>query len=146
MATNSQGVFDLTMALIDELNENGSANTSDTAEYKHRSLEIINILMGELYFYSDTYVPPTEGKRSIALPVVTFEEDIVSLDDYICRTVLPYGLAAHLLMDENPAVASTCLQRYEELKAMLSRGMCSGSEDIVDVYGSFEHCEYGYWR
>ena len=146
MATNAQGVFDLTMALMDELNESGAADTADTAEYKHRSLEIINILQGELYLYSDTYVPPTGGKRSIAMPVINFEEPIQSLDDYICRTVLPYGLAAHLLMDENPAVASTCLQRYQELIRTLSMGICSGSEDIEDVYGGFPHTEYAYWR
>jgi hypothetical protein len=147
MATNSQGVFDLTMALIDELNETGVSDTSDTAEYKHRTLEIINILQGELYLYSDTFEAPVDGKRSIAIPVINFEEPIVSLDDYICRTVLPYGLAAHLLMDENPAIASTCLQRYEELKRTLSQGMCAGSEEIVDVYGShFPYTEFSYWR
>lgn len=145
MATNAQGIFDLTMAVIDELNDNGASDTADTAEYKNRTLQILNVLQGELYPFSDAYSLPEAGRRAIAKPILKFDEDIVSLDDYICRSVLPYGLAAHLLMDENPAVANTCLQRYEELKATLLRGLNVGSEDILDVYGGFAHCEYGYW-
>ena len=145
MATSAQNVFELTMALIDELTENGKADTADTAEYKNRTLQLINIMQGELYPFSDAFDLPENGKRAIAVPVINFEESITSLDDYICRSVLPYGLAAHLLLDENPAVAGTCLQRYEELKASLLRGMNSASEDITDVYGGFAHCEFGYW-
>lgn len=143
--TSAKNVFDLTMALMDELSDTGLSDTSDTREYKHRTLQILNILQGELYMYSDTYVQPQRGKRSIAIPILNFEDPIVDLDDYICRSVLPYGLAAHLLMDENPAVASTCLQRYEELRQKLIAGLNTGSEDIVDLYGGFAHCEFGYW-
>ena len=145
MSTTAQNVFDLTMAAIDELNENGRSDTSDTREYKNRTLQILNILQGELYIYSDTYKQGAKGKRSIAIPILNFTEPIADLDDYICRTVLPYGLAAHLLMDENPNVASTCLQRYEELKGKLMAGLNTGSEDIIDLYGGLAHCEYAYW-
>lgn len=147
MATNSLDVFKLTMAKIDELNDKGEADTTDTREYKNRTLQILNILQGELYPYSDAYDPAEAGKRAIALPIINFEEPIVSLDDYICRTVLPYGLAAHLLLDENPAMAGFFQQRYEELKRSLANGIAAVSEDIIDVYGNgrFEHCEYGYW-
>lgn len=145
MATNAKGVFDLAMAIIDELSESGASDTSDTREYKNRTRHILNVLQGELYFYSDRYEPPVKGKRSIAEPITDFESEIVSLDDYICRTVLPYGLAAHLLMDENPSVANTCLQLYEQLKATLAKGLPAVSVDIEDVYGGFPHNEYGYW-
>ena len=145
MSTTAQNVFDLTMAAIDELNDNGKADTSDTREYKNRTLQILNILQGELYLYSDTYKASENGKRSIAIPIISFNEPIADLDDYICRTVLPYGLAAHLLMDENPSLADTCLQRYEELRAKLMSGLNTGSEDIKDLYGGFAHCEFGYW-
>lgn len=146
MSTTAQNIFSLAMAVIDELSGTGAADTADTAEYKYRTLPLLNILQGELYPYSDAFESVGNGKRSIAVPIINFEDAIQSLDDYICRTVLPYGLAAHLLMDENPAVASTCLQRYEELRAGLSKGICSGSEEIIDVYGGFPHTEFGYWR
>ena len=145
MATNAQRVFDLTMALMDELSESGKTLTSDTQEYHNRTLFILNVMRGELYPYSDTYTLGEVGKRPIASVIEDFEADI-GLDDYICQSVMPYGLAAHLLLDENPTAANYFQQRYEELKAFLARGLNTGSEDIVDVYGGFAHCEYSYWR
>ena len=145
MATNSQGVFDLTMAMIDEVNEAGATDHADTKEYKDRTLHIINVLQGELYMYSDCYDLPEKGRRGVPVPVLNFEENIVSLDDYICRSILPYGLAAHLLLDESPSTAGFFQQRYEELKRELSKGLLAESSDIKDVYGGFAHCEFGFW-
>lgn len=145
MATTSQQVFELTMSVIDELSSTGAADTADTSEYKNRTLGILNVLQGELYPFSDAYEVGDPGKRPIARIITSFADDIVSLDDYICRSVLPYGLAAHLLMDENPNIAATCLQRYEELRAGLSRGLLATSEDITDLYGGIEHGQYSYW-
>ena len=55
MATTAQDVFDAAMGLIDEVNEStGSTDTADTKEYKQRTLLILNMLIGELYMYSDT--------------------------------------------------------------------------------------------
>ena len=133
--TTAQDVFDAAMGLMDEVNETtGETDTSDTREYKNRTLFIINILRGELYPYSDNYDRETEGTRPIARIVDAFD-DALPLDDYICQSVMPYGLAAHLLLDENPSAAAFFNQRYEELKAQLSRGLPSVSEDIYDVYG-----------
>jgi hypothetical protein len=60
---------------------------------------------------------------------------------------MPYGLAAHLLLDENPSAASYYQQRYDELKATLTRGLPQSSEDIEDVYGSgyFPYNEFACW-
>lgn len=141
MAT-AQDVFDKAMALIDEVNEaTGSTDTADTAEYKNRTLRILNVLRGELYPYSDTYKIETIGVRPIVDLIANFT-DPIGLDDYICDTLLPYGLAAHLLLDENPTSASFFEQRYEELRNKLARGLPTVSEDIQDVYfgnnGSYE--------
>lgn len=133
MATTGQWIFEHTMTLIDELNDNGAADHADTLEYKHKTLPILNILQGELYPYSDTFRNRNDKKRPIISPVESLE-DSLDLDDYICRTVLPYGLAAHLMIDENPTIAAFYQQRYEELKAGLQRGMPGMTEDIVDVY------------
>ena len=145
MATNAQRVFDITMGLMDELSESGATDTSDTREYKNRTLFILNTIRGELYPFSDTYEHTTPGKRPIAKVIEDFQTDI-DLDDYICQSVMPYGLAAHLLLDENPSAASFFQQRYDELKAQLARGLVSGSEEIEDVYGGFPHTEFSYWR
>lgn len=39
------------------------------------------------------------------------------------------------VLNEDPATANFCQQRYDELKATLMRGLPSESEDIEDVYG-----------
>lgn len=146
MATNAQAVFDAAMGLMDEVNEaSGATDTSDTREYKNRTLFILNVLRGELYPYSDNFKVEEEGVRPIAPIITDFTSDI-GLDDYICQSVMPYGLAAHLLLDENPTSASFFNQRYEELKAQLARGMPQGSEDIEDVYShSRDGLGYGWF-
>ena len=127
--TTAQRVFDLTMALMDEMSETGATDTADTTEYKNRTLNILNVLRGELYPYSDTYLDDESGKRPIAVVIQNFTDEI-ALDDYICQSILPYGLAAHLLLDENPSSASFFQQKYDELKVGLARGMPKTSEDI----------------
>lgn len=148
MAT-AQDVFDKAMGLIDEVNQTtGLPDAANTAEYKSRTLLILNVLRGELYPYSDTYVSNTNGVRPIVGTIDNFTDDI-GLDDYICDTLLPYGLAAHLLLDENPTSAAFFQQRYEELRNKLARGLPVVSEDIVDVYfgnnGSYEYDWMARW-
>lgn len=144
--TTAQRVFDITMGLIDEVNENsGETDTADTREYKVRTLLILNALRGELYPYSDTYNVETAGERPIVSVIQDFETPI-DLDDYICQSVMPYGLAAHLLLDENPASASFFQQRYEELRNNLSKGLPKTTEAITDCYGvGFEYNEFSRW-
>lgn len=144
--TTAQRVFDITMGLIDEVNENsGETDTADTREYKVRTLLILNALRGELYPYSDTYNVETAGERPIVSVIQDFDTPI-DLDDYICQSVMPYGLAAHLLLDENPASASFFQQRYEELRNNLSKGLPKTTEAITDCYGiGFEYNEFSRW-
>ena len=132
------------MALMDELSESGATDTSDTREYKNRALFILNTLRGELYPYSDTYKLGDPGKRPIVSVIEDFNTDI-DLDDYICQTVIPYGLAAHLLLDENPSAAAYFNDRYTELVMLLARGLPQGSEDIEDIYGGIEYGEFSRW-
>lgn len=133
MARSAQNVFDTAIALMDELDESGATDTSDTKEYKDRTILILNILVQELYPYSATYKKPKAGQRNTAR-VLQKMADAVDLDDYIASAVLPYGLAAHLLLEENPTAANYFQQRYDELKARLREGLLAESEDIEDVY------------
>lgn len=129
-------VFKSAMALMDEMDSN------DYGEYTVRAVNILNGLIQECYPYSDTYVKPTKARsRSVAemlqVEDITEATDPLNLDDYITFTVLPYGLAAHLFIDDNPTSAQFFQQRYEELLERLKReGMLAESEDIYDVYSS----------
>lgn len=145
--TTVQKVFDIAMGLMDETNEStGATDTADTREYKVRTLLILNALRGELFPYSDTFPEATDGKRPILKYLEAFS-DVIGMDDYICQSVLPYGLAAQLLMDENPTAANFLQMRYEELRNGLARGLPRTSESIEDVYGVMYHPynEFGRW-
>lgn len=132
-------VFQRAINLMDELNDDGQYRHDDTVEYQNRTLAILNILQGELYFYSDTFPKRQEweaGRRPVLQPITSLYEAI-DLDDYCAGTVMPYGLAAHLLLDENPSSAGYFQQRYEELLNRLRMGIgkMAASEDIEDIYG-----------
>ena len=132
-------VFQRAITMMDELNDEGKYKHDDTKEYQDRSLAILNTLQNELYPYSDTYPKWQEwenGRRPVLLPMDDLYIEI-DLDDYCAGTVLPYGLAAHLLLDENPTSAGFFQQRYDELKMALMRGVgkLNVSEDIEDIYG-----------
>jgi hypothetical protein len=146
--TTAQQVFDLAMGLMAEVNETtGVTDTSDTKEYKVRTLFILNTLRGELFPFSDTFSVSEPGKRPV-LPVIDSFESVIGMDDYICQSVMPYGLAAHLQLDENTANASFFQQRYEELRDKLAKGFPQASEAIEDVYGggmSHPYNEFSRW-
>ena len=134
MSTTARQVFNLAIALMDEMNENtGATDTTDTKEYKLRTPNILSVLCGELYPYSDTYTLNTDGTRPIC-PAVETIESTIGLDDTLCTTVLPYGLAAHLLLGENNVMAGFFNQRYEEMREKLKNAPAS-FDAITDVYG-----------
>ena len=144
MATTAMQIFNTATGFMDEVSAEGKTDTTDPAEYKNRRLLILNALRGELDPYSDSYDPNAGGGRPIA-DVIRSLDSVVKLDDYICQTILPYGLAAHLLMDENPSAAAFFQSRYEELKNRLAVGIPVQSEDIVDVYGGIEYGQFSRW-
>lgn len=63
--------------------------------------------------------------------------DILQIDDVTARTLLPYGLAAHLMLEENAATASFFNGRYQELKADAAKKPPASTEIIANYYGTF---------
>lgn len=145
VSTTAQWVFEKAMNLMDEVNEStGETDTADTREYKNRTIPILNILRVECFPASDTYVVTEPGKRPVCPEILDFETPI-GLDDGICQGVLPYGLAAHLLLDENPDVAAYFNQRYQELLAQYRSAIPAAPEDIVELYGGIEYGQFSRW-
>jgi len=133
--TTAQKVFDIAMGLMDELSLGaGLTDHADTQDYRLRTPLILAALCGELYPFSDTWHKDEPGVRPVWTSVSAFDEDL-GLDDFIARSVLPYGLAAHLLADENPSLAAFFLQRYQELLIRYGGAIPAESERIVNLYG-----------
>lgn len=142
-----QGVFDKAMYLIDAQNEStGSTDNSDTTEYKVRTLGILNNLIDDVYPASDTFAISEGGKRP-ALDDLTSFSDEIKMDPYIVRSVLPCGLAAKLLSEENPTLADFFWQLYEQRLAKAREGVPASFESIEDglPYGGIEYGEFARW-
>lgn len=142
--TTVQSVFDKAVALMDEVSDAGLTDWGDTQEYKNKTLYILNILRGELYPLSDTFKVTEAGKRPVSAELMAMT-DVIDLDDVVAQTILPYGLAAHLLIDENPAAAGFFQQRYEELMRKLGAQIPAQWEMIEDKYGIIDPVSFGRW-
>lgn len=108
----------------------GETLTRDTEEYEKRTLGILNTIRNELYPYSDTFVHGAGGRRGVC-PEIKAMDQYLDLDDVVAQTIMPYGLLAHLLADDNPALASFFLGRYQDLLVTLGRNRPAVWEDIV---------------
>jgi hypothetical protein len=139
-----QAVFDKAIHWIDAQNEStGSTNTADTKEYALRTPSIISLYLNVVYPYSDTYRNREDGRRPYLEPVRSMTDEL-DLDAYICMSVLPFALAAGLLVEENDAVANAALQIYQENLARAA-ALPAVVGEVEDVYGGLEHGQYGRW-
>ncbi len=135
MLNTVQSVFDIAIHLMDAQNAaTGGTNTADTKEYALRTPSLINSLLDRVYRFSDTLAAPGGGKRPVCRKVSAME-DALDLDEGLCTAVLPYGLAALLISEENPALANffhaTFLTELREFGA----AKCAEFEQVEDIYG-----------
>jgi len=143
MSTTALQVFDLSMRLCGNVDSSGNTDIAANAEYKNKTLGLLNILCQELYPFSDTFSVVTAGTRPVLTFLTAFTDEL-ELDDGLCRTVLPYGLASHLLLDEDATKAVFFNNRYEQLKKELEQ-VPNEFEEIEDIYGGIEYGEFSEW-
>jgi hypothetical protein len=114
----AQDTFITAMNLMDEESEDGTY-TGYPDEYKKKAWSILTLLQAELL--------PASASPS----VITDNTSVFQVDDRTSLTVLPYGLAAQLLLNEDQNRAAYFNNRYDELKrkrpALITK--------IKDVYG-----------
>lgn len=139
-----QEIFDIAIHLMDEQSEaTGSTRTSETEEYTFRTPSALNSILNWVYPYSDTYVQALNGKRP-TYPKVVSMSDTVDMDDYICLSVLPYGLAARLA-EEGSAMKNWFEQTFLE-RMEAARSSLPATDGVVeDVYGGIEYGEFSRW-
>lgn len=141
-----RAVFDKAMYLIDAQNEStGATDSADTKEYRVRTIGILNNLLDVVYPASATYPDDDEGRP--ALDDIRDFDDELDLDPRILRDVLPNGLAAHLLSEENPDLAQYFQQLFEEHLELARRGVRATFESVDDAlpYGGIEYGRFSRW-
>lgn len=109
--------------------------------YKERCVPLINALMSQCYQYTEDY---KSGSRSGWVPIADLDDTIMCFDQTVVLGVMPYGLAAALYIDEDPARANSWQQQYEE-GLLNARRVPHEIGQITDVYGCFSGKNYGAW-
>lgn len=139
-----QQVFDAAIHMMDEQSEtSGATATTDTQEYKFRTLSILNTVLPALYPYSDTCADTGVGRP--VCPVLAVGNDLrnpdfkqaIPLDDALALGVLPYALAAHLLSGENESLSAWFLNRYVQVFGDIRSKVPESFKPIAAPYGLF---------
>jgi len=106
-------IYDITMALMDEMIDNPTVESTpnpdypSTPDYQARTPGILTILQTQVVMYFKS-----RGIDIDTLPRLEDMSDNVDLEDDICMGVLPYGLAARLLGQEDTQMSSYFSQLY----------------------------------
>lgn len=137
MAVEVRQVFDQAMGIMDELSSTSQTQTSDTKEYEYRTPAIINMMVAELKIF----LGDTKGWT----PVEGLDDYIPGVDTTFALGAMGYGLAANLLVDENPTAASFYQQRYEEMRRQYIKARPSEMGEIQMFYGGIEYGEFSRW-
>lgn len=96
-----QEIYDITMALMDEMKNDGTVDTDSTKDYTARTPGILTILQTEVVIELKK-----KGVDIDTLDRLTRMSDECDLEDDICMGVLPYGLAARLLGQEDTSLSN----------------------------------------
>lgn len=124
MVTGQQ-VYNLALSLMDEVTDSGLISPDDNPDYyKTKATQFLTILQAELLPLS---TEPT---------IISDLSQPLAVTDRVALKVLPYGLAANMLLSEgatgdSATKASFFNARYDELKAK----MPTSSVPITDNYG-----------
>ena len=121
------------MSLIDEINDNGTLDPNTTAEYRAKAPAILTMLQNEIIGIENRYKAFNEQIKPI--PIETLEQP-VQLDDIKANTLLTNGLASHLMLYEDTAVASFFQQRYEEMRNKYLKPVPITITKKIDKYDS----------
>lgn len=133
----AEEIFHAAMGLMDELDGQGAAVHQGTGEYARRCPGIVNMMIAEYRIL--------EGTGSGFTPVEALEDPVLKIPDTYALGVMHYGLAANLLVDENPAAAGFFQERYEELRDSYFSRRPAGEEQVEDLYGGIEFGRFGRW-
>lgn len=138
-----QQVYDMAIHLMDEQNEvTGATVTTDTQEYRFRTISILNSIIPALYPYSGNYSSGSSGRPSSRQLFADDYENpefaqTIPLDDTLSLACLPYFLAAQLLSSENDTLANWFMTQYRVALSDLRSKIPAEFESISMPYGAF---------
>ena len=122
----AQEVYEYALALLDELESDGSVSDDTDDSYGGKALQLINILQRE--------IARAEG---VTPRSVTSFTDVLRISDDSAIRILPYGLAAKFaLADDNQALYTQYQSEYNSLLRTISATETS-IIDVMNVMSGF---------
>ena len=129
----AQSIYNITMALMDEMKNDGTVDINSTKDYLARTPGILSILQTEIIY----------ELRKVGADI-SFSDEIkninteMDLEDEVCLGIVPYGLASRLLAQEDATLSNYFNSLYED---RMSRYLSEYTELAVqeqreDVYNS----------
>jgi hypothetical protein len=123
MSYTGTEVFNMAIAVIDELSDTGAVNDAQVREYKNRAKYLLDIWQHEL----------KKIENITSLTKITDLTQTLQVSEEGCMSGV-YYLALHFaLSDQNSELAALCRGRYYELKN--SGRTPQPITGITDVYG-----------
>ena len=135
-------IFDLSMSLMDEKKDNKNMNKEPESDYETnpdyiaRTPGILTILQTQVITFLRRFGQDIDYND----PLKTMDDE-VELEDSICQEVLPYGLAARLLGQEDRYLSSYFSDLYNSnlngIKDALDDKYIAEQVERENVYGLF---------
>lgn len=117
-----QDVYNSALAIMNEVTD---------PSYENRVVPLVNSLIGQCWQMSEEY---DTGSRSMWTPVTDINDEIIGIDQNIAMSVMPFGLAALLYLDEDSVRSNSWWQVYQD-GLIDARRTPAQFERIEDVYG-----------
>jgi len=124
-------VFNITMAMIDEMLTTGNLDPEATAEYRAKAPHILTMLQDELIGIENRFRKKSE--YIFPIPIESLDQTF-QVDDIKAGSLLTNGLAAQLMLHEDKTLANYFEQRYVEMKTMFIKTAANKTEIKKDVY------------
>ena len=129
----AQTIYDITMSLMDERKNDGNVDVNSTKDYLARTPGILTILQTEIVMELKRV-----GAKINSLDEVKKMTTDIDLEDDICFRIIPYGLAARLLAQEDTTLSNYFSSLYDNAfnRYLSEYKQLAVQEDREDVYGS----------
>lgn len=129
----AQTIYDITMSLMDERKNDGNVDVNSTKDYLARTPGILTILQTEIVMELKRV-----GAKINSLDEVKKMTTDIDLEDDICFGIIPYGLAARLLAQEDTTLSNYFSSLYDiSFARYLSQyRQLAKQEDREDAYDS----------
>ena len=102
-------------------------------------------LDAECYPFSDLKDPDAADSSWRRVDMDAWEDNLYKIDNTLALGIMPYGLAANLLVDENPTAAGYFQQRYDELLRGKKSRTPADVGEIENLYGGIEYGQFSRW-